>query len=100
MFAFEKVELPVLGLRGLEADLSEEEKAIQENVHRFARDVMRPIGKKLDGMSPEEVIAEGSPLHDYMAQMYASGILDLGALDSMSDLEKSRIFPIIFEELG
>lgn len=100
MFAFEKVELPVLGLRGLEADLSEEEQAIQENVHRFARDVMRPIGKKLDGMSPEEVIAEGSPLHDYMAQIHASGILDLGALDSMSNLEKSRIFPIIFEELG
>ncbi len=100
MFTYEKLELPVLGLRGLEAGLSEEELAIQENVHRFAKEVMRPIGKKLDAMTPEEVIAEGSPLHDYFAQMQASGILDLGALDGMSNAEKGRIFPLIFEELG
>jgi len=100
MFVLDKIDLPVLGLRGLESDLSEEERAIQESVHRFAKEVMRPIGKKLDAMTPEEVIADGSPLHDYMAQMQASGILDLGALDGMTELQKSRIFPIIFEELG
>ncbi len=100
MFTIDKLELPRLGLRGLEAGLSEEEAAIQDATHRFAAEVMRPIGQKLDKMTPEEVIAEGSPLHDYMAQMQGAGILDLGALAEMTNEQKSRVFPLIFEELG
>jgi acyl-CoA dehydrogenase len=61
---------------------------------------MRPIGQKLDAMTPEEVIAEGSPLHDYMAQMSQAGILDLGAMAEMTNEQKARVFPLIFEELG
>jgi len=34
---------------------------VQESVHRYAVEVMRPIGIKLDRMTPEEVIAPGSP---------------------------------------
>ena len=83
MFKLDKIDLPQLGYRGLEADLSEEEQAIQVVAHRFAEEVMRPIGEKLDKMTPEEVIAEGSPLHDYMRQIHESGILDLGALAEM-----------------
>jgi len=52
-----KVELPAVGLTGFETPLSEEERAIQDTVHRFARDVLRPIGRELDRMTPEEVIA-------------------------------------------
>ncbi|MEH6567768.1 MAG: acyl-CoA dehydrogenase family protein [Halioglobus sp.] len=100
MFTFEKLENPTLGIRGLEADLSEEEQAIQEVAHRFAVEVMRPIGEKLDRMTPQEVIAEGSPLHEYMEKVQESGILDLAALAEMDNQQKSRIFPIIFEELG
>lgn len=100
MFKFDTLELPRLGLRGLESGLTEEEQAIQDATHRFAEEVMRPIGRKLDGMTPEEVIAEGSPLHDYMAQMNQTGILDLGALAEMTNEQKSRVFPLIFEELG
>ncbi|MEH6580833.1 MAG: acyl-CoA dehydrogenase family protein [Halioglobus sp.] len=100
MFTFEKLEIPTLGIRGLEADLTEEEQAIQEVAHRFAAEVMRPIGEKLDKMTPEEVIAEGSPLFEYMAKVQESGILDLGALAEMDNHQKSRIFPIIFEEFG
>ena len=100
MFTIDQLELPRLGLRGLEAGLSEEEAAIQDATHRFAEEVMRPVGRKLDHMTPEEVIAEGSPLHDYMAQMNAAGILDLGALAEMTNDQKARVFPLIFEELG
>lgn len=100
MFDLESIELPQLGLRGLEAALTEEERAIQETAHRFAAEVMRPIGEKLDKMTPEEVVAEGSPLHDYMAQVKASGLLDLAALAEMDNQQKSRIFPILFEEFG
>ena len=100
MFTFDKLELPRLGLRGLESGLTEEEQAIQDATHRFAEEVMRPIGQKLDKMTPEEVIAEGSPLHDYMAQINQAGILDLGALAEMTNEQKARVFPLIFEELG
>jgi acyl-CoA dehydrogenase len=100
MFTFEKLENPTLGVRGLEADLTVEEQAIQEVAHRFAADVMRPIGERLDKMSPEEAIAKESPLHEYMAKVQESGILDLAALAEMDNHQKSRIFPIIFEEFG
>lgn len=100
MFTFDELKLPNLGIRGLEAGLTEEERAIQDAAHRFARDVMRPIGAELDAMTPEQVIADGSPLQRFFEQMNASGILDLGALDALDAQQKSRIFPLIFEELG
>lgn len=100
MFTFETLEIPKLGVRGLEADLTEEEQAIQQVAHRFAAEVMRPLGEKLDKMTPEQVVAEGSPLFEYLAKIQESGILDLAALAEMDDQQKSRIFPIIFEELG
>lgn len=100
MFKLDEIGLPNLGYSGIEGDLSEEERAIQDAAHRFAEEVMRPIGKQLDVMTPEEVVAEGSPMHSFREQLHASGILDLAALDTLSNREKSRIFPIIFEELG
>ena len=81
-------------------NLTTEDKLIRDGAHRFAEEVMRPIGQKLDKMTPEEVVADDSPLHDYMRQIHESGILDLGALAEMDNQQKSRIFPIIFEELG
>lgn len=100
MFNFDEVPLPKLGLTGLDGAMSEEELAIQDMTHKFAAEVMRPIGEALDKMDPEDVIAEGSPLWDYIAKMDESGLLDLEAIGGMSDAEKSRIIPIIFEELA
>ena len=51
-----------LPLSGLETPLSEMEVAIQDNVHRFAVDVMRPLAAVLDAMTAEQVIAPESPL--------------------------------------
>ncbi len=100
MFVVDQIGLPQLGLRGLEADMSEEERAIQDSAHRFAEEVMRPIAEKLDKMSPEEVVAEGSPLWDYLRQIRESGLLDLEMIGAMSDEDKCRFIPIIFEELA
>lgn len=100
MFDLDSIAEPVLGLCGLESDLTEEERAIQAAAHGFARDVMRPIGAKLDRMTAEEVVAPGSPLFDYLRQVQASGLVDLAALGAMDNQQKSRIMPIIFEELG
>lgn len=100
MFSFEEMPIPTLGLAGLENDLSEEERAIQDTAHRFAEQVMRPIGIQLDKMTPEEVIAAESPLWSYMEQLQASGILNLETMMAMDNEQKARIIPIIFEELG
>jgi len=100
MFILDEIKAPLLGLTGFEADMTEEERFIQENVHRFAAEVMRPIGEKLDKMTPEEVIAPDSPLWTFYDKLEQSGLVDLEMLASLTNLEKSRIMPIIFEEMG
>ena len=40
--------LPAVGMTGFETPLSEEEQAIQQSVHRFAKEVLRPLGRELD----------------------------------------------------
>lgn len=100
MFAFDKIPNPTLGMTGLDAHLSDEERAVQGAAHAFAEGVMRPIGAKLDKLTPEEVIAAGSPLWDYVRQMNEVGLLDLQAIGTMSSEQKARMLPLIFEELG
>jgi hypothetical protein len=100
MFVFDEMPDPVLGLGGLEPELSAEEKAVQETAHQFAKEVMRPIGIALDKLTPEDVIAPASPIWSYLQQLKDSGLLDLNALAAMSAGEKARIMPLIFEELG
>ena len=57
MFFVDQIELPQLGFRGLEADMSEEARAIQDSAHRFAEEVTRSVAEKLDKMTPKEVAA-------------------------------------------
>ena len=57
----------------LNKDLTEEEKAIKEQVHRFAADVLRPASIELDKMPPEKVIDEDSPYWGVFRQAYQLG---------------------------
>ena len=54
-------------------DLTEEDKAIREAAHKFAKEVMRPASIEIDRMSAEEAVAEGSPLWDFVKQAYELG---------------------------
>src|SRR5262249_58544318 len=60
-------------LTGFEV-LSEDERAVQEAMHRFARDVMRPAGVKIDRLSAEEAVSPGSPYWEFIMTTAASGI--------------------------
>lgn len=100
MFAFEKIPDPRLGMTGLDGDLSEEERAIQDATHAFAAGVMRPIGTQLDKMTAEQVVAPDSPLWGFLKQVKETGLIDLKTLSGMSSQQKARIVPVIFEELG
>lgn len=84
---------------GAEPDFSDTAAAVQATARRFAREVLRPVGRELDRMAPEDVIAPGSPLWGVYAQFAALGfgVDDLLALEPA---DRARTMAILFEELG
>jgi acyl-CoA dehydrogenase len=99
MFIVDEIKIPHLAYTGLDGDLTEEERSFQETLHKFARDVMRPIGEQLDKMTAEDVCADGSPLFDYLAQFKELGITPDGLLE-MEPQQQARMVPLMQEELG
>lgn len=88
-----------LGPLGAEPELPEMARMFQDSLHKFSVDQLRPIGQKLDRMSPEEVIAPGSPYWEARAKYLELGI----SIDSLGELppaEQAKMFCILFEELG
>jgi alkylation response protein AidB-like acyl-CoA dehydrogenase len=67
--------------------------------HGFARDVLRPIGRQLDRMTPEQVIAPDSP-YWVMRSKYNELQINPLTLSELSPKEIARINPIINEEFG
>ena len=63
-----------LQMTGAEAPLAKEEQDLLDGVHRFAAEVMRPIGEQLDRLTPEEVIAKPSPLWQVFADFGRLGL--------------------------
>jgi alkylation response protein AidB-like acyl-CoA dehydrogenase len=94
-----KLTPPAVGLSGFETPLSEEEAAVQAGVHRFAKEVMRPLGAKLDKMSAEEVIAPGSPYYSVFSE-YAKLGLDPAMLAELPLDMAIRMESLIGEEIG
>jgi len=88
-----------LGEFGAEPPLTDIEEEFQQNMRKFALKVMRPIGQELDRMSAADIIAEQSPFWEFRRRYLELGI-DLEALFEMSPEVRSRMFCIIFEELG
>lgn len=88
-----------LGSFGVEPPLTEVEAAFQQTMRNFATEVMRPIGQKLDRMTAQEIIASESPFWEFRKR-YLDLDIDLGSLFEMPPMERSRLFCIIFEELG
>ena len=88
-----------LPLSGLEPPLSEMEELVQDNCHRFAEEVMRPVSAVLDEMTPEQSIAPESPLWGVLEQAQELGLSVTGMLE-MEPQERSRIMLIAAEELA
>jgi len=86
----------------IEANLSDTERELRDSVHKFASEVMRPIGQALDKLpNPADVIAKDSPLWTVFDRYRELG-LDLFD-DEESDLtpaEKARARAMISEEMG
>jgi len=90
-----------MGLQDIDFDLSEEERAVRDLVHRFAEEVMRPAGQQLDQLAANEVIAADSVLWKVHRQWNELGIRLFS--DSGSDLspeQAARLGCLVNEQLG
>ena len=93
-----------MGYLELDLTLSDEAKAMHETIRRFAMEVMRPVGIKLDKMAdPAEVIAKDSVLWDVMKTSRELGLhkrgipKDYGGLAGELD---PKVGPLMAEEMG
>jgi alkylation response protein AidB-like acyl-CoA dehydrogenase len=82
-------------------DLSDEDLALKAAAHKFAKEVMRPAAKELDQMTPEEAIAENSPLWSFLRQAYELGYHKMLLPDHVGGLALNPLQTnIVMEELG
>ncbi|MFT6157110.1 MAG: acyl-CoA dehydrogenase, partial [Neolewinella sp.] len=86
-------------LSGAEASLPEHIADFQQTLRNFALNVARPIGIKLDRMTPEEAIAKDSPFWEFREKYLELGVT-IEALGEMEPQEAALLFSILFEELG
>lgn len=91
--------LPYVELTGFEI-LSDDERAVQDATHKFAQDVMRPMGIAIDKLSAEESVASGSPYWEFMRIAAASGIGFDADPGDVSPQQLARFQSIVIEELG
>jgi len=85
----------------LEIGLSDEDIDVRDMTHRFAEEVLRPIGAKLDRLSdPSEVIAPESALWEVFEKYHELGFDDLIADTEMDGIAKARLMSIVNEELS
>lgn len=90
---------PRLGPLGAEPPLFETAAMFQDSLHRYAAEVMRPIGTALDRMSPEAVAAAASPYWEARRKFVDLGF-GVETLLSFEPEERAKMMAILFEELG
>lgn len=88
-----------LGPLGAEPPLFDTAEMFQESLHRYAEDVMRPVGQQLDRLTPEEVIAPNSPYWDARKKFIELGF-GVELLLSFEPDQRAKMMAILFEELG
>jgi len=90
---------PRLGPLGAQPTLSETAAMVQQTVHRFAEDVLRPVGVELDRMTPDAVIAPDSPFWKARRQYLALGF-SIESIFELPPAERAEVLCVLFEELG
>jgi acyl-CoA dehydrogenase len=85
----------------IDFDLTEEERAVRDLVHRFAAEVMRPAGQELDQLPAEQVIARESVLWDVHRRWDELGVRLFSDADStLTPVETARLACLVNERLG
>ena len=99
IYTWESTPKGALTMSGAEAELPEHIAEFQKTLRNFALNVMRPIGIKLDRMTPEQVIAKESLFWEFRKKYLELGVT-VEALGEMEPQEAALLFSILFEELG
>ena len=90
-----------MALPDIEIGLSEEDLAVRDTCHRFARDVLRPVGIELDRLQdPAQVIARDSLLWDMFRQYRELGLHQVYADTTMDPVARARMMCVVNEELA
>src|SRR5574341_370719 len=85
----------------LNRTLTQQQVALREQAHRFADEVLRPTALALDKMSPENVIADKSPLWDALRQAYEQGYHSRGFPESLGGAGLSGLdSQLVMEEIA
>lgn len=90
---------PHVEYSGFDAGLTENEAAAQESVHGFARDVMRPIGREVDKMDPDQAYEPGSPFWDFHKAVMELG-LGPEAFEGLDARSAARLEALVIAEMG
>lgn len=88
-----------LGPLGAEPPLSDTAAMILKSLERYAIEDMRPIGAGLDRMTPEQVIASGSPYWEARRKFVELGF-GVEALLGFEPDERGKMMCLLFETLG
>ena len=88
-----------LGMLGAEPELTEEERAIVEVLHRFAAQEMRPLGRRLDRMSPQAIVAPDSPIWPFYQAFREIGFTS-DLMSGMGLKQRAKMLCLFYEELG
>ncbi len=91
-----------MSLVDIEVGLTDQEREIVGTVHKFAAEVMRPLGVELDRLDdPNQVIASDSALWQMFEKYRELGLEELDSPDTgLSPVERARVRVMINEELG
>jgi alkylation response protein AidB-like acyl-CoA dehydrogenase len=82
-------------------DLTEEDLALKAAAHKFASEVIRPTAKALDEMTPEAVIAAGSPLWPFLRKAYELGYHKMLIPEQVGGMGLNPLqVNIVMEEMG
>jgi alkylation response protein AidB-like acyl-CoA dehydrogenase len=88
-------------LAEIDVGLSAEECDVRDAAHKFADEVLRPAGARLDRLDdPRDVTAAGSPLWRVFERYRELGLDQAETSAELSPLQRARIHALVNEELG
>ena len=82
----------------IDLSLTDEDLAVQQAAHKFAEQVMRPASKKLEQLTPEQQIADDSPLWDFLKKAYELGYHKVGFPEQLGGMGLTPLQQAIVQE--
>ncbi len=85
----------------IDFELTEEERAVRDTVHKFSEEVLRPAGQELDRLSADDVIAQESVLWSVHEKWDALDVrLFTSDTEDITPAQLARLSCLVNEELG